>query len=165
MGTGFVAQHRTVSVAKRVEFLSDRMSYVVLRGCWCNIIVWNVHTPTEEKSDDSKNSFYEELQQVFNHFPKYHIKTLLNFNVKLGRENNFKLANGNESLYQNSNDNCVRIVNFTTSKYLVLMSTIFLHWNIHKYTWTSHDGKTHKHIDNILIDRRCHSSTLECMIF
>jgi len=31
------------------------MSYIVLRGRWCNIIVLNVHAPpSEEKSDDSK---------------------------------------------------------------------------------------------------------------
>jgi hypothetical protein len=36
-----------------------------------------VQTPSEEKSDDSKDSLYEELEQVFNHFPKYHIKILL----------------------------------------------------------------------------------------
>jgi len=33
-----------------------------LRGHWCNIIVLNVHAPREEKSDDSKDSFYEELE-------------------------------------------------------------------------------------------------------
>ena len=38
---------------KRFEFVSDRMSYTVLRGCWCNIVL-NVHAPIEEKSDDSK---------------------------------------------------------------------------------------------------------------
>ena len=36
-----------------------------MRGCWCNIIVLNVHVPSEEKSDESKDSFYEELGQVF----------------------------------------------------------------------------------------------------
>jgi len=30
-----------------------------------------------EKSDESKDSFYEELEQVFDHFPKYHMKMLL----------------------------------------------------------------------------------------
>jgi len=37
--------------------------YVVLRGRWCNIIVLNVHAPSEEKSDEAKDSFYEELQE------------------------------------------------------------------------------------------------------
>jgi hypothetical protein len=31
-----------------VEFVSDRMSYIILRGCWDNIIILNVHAPTEE---------------------------------------------------------------------------------------------------------------------
>ena len=58
------------SAVKRVEFVTDRMSYIVLRGRWCNIIVLNVHAPCEEKSDNSKDSFYEELEQLFDHFPK-----------------------------------------------------------------------------------------------
>jgi len=81
-----------------------------------------------------------------------------NFNEKVGRENIFKLTIGNESLHKVSNDNGVRIVNFATSKNLVVKSTVFPHRNIHKYTWTSPDGKTHNQIDHILIDRRRHSN-------
>ena len=67
------------------------MSYIVLRGRWCNIIVLNVHAPSEDKSDDTKDSFYGELEQVFDHFPKYDMKILLgDFNGKVGRENIFK---------------------------------------------------------------------------
>jgi len=65
LGKGFFVHHRLVSAVKRVEFVSDRVSYIVLRGCWVNIIILNVHAPSEEKSDDSKGSFYEELEQVF----------------------------------------------------------------------------------------------------
>jgi hypothetical protein len=57
----------------------------VLRGCWCNIIVLNAHAPTDQKGDDSKDSFCEELDGVFDHFPKYHTKILLGaFNAKMG---------------------------------------------------------------------------------
>jgi hypothetical protein len=69
--------------------------------------------------------FFEELEQVFHHIPKYHMKILLgDYNTK-GRENIFKLTIGNESLHQDSYDNGIRIVNFGTSKYLV-KSMMFL---------------------------------------
>ena len=37
---------------------------------------------------------------------------------------------------------------------------LFPHRNIHAYAWTSPDGKTHNHIDHILIDRRWRASVL-----
>ena len=49
-----------------------------------------MHAPSEEKSEESKDSFYEELEQVFDHFPKYHTKILLgDFNGKVERERVF----------------------------------------------------------------------------
>jgi len=87
LGTGFFVHHRIVSAVKRVNFVSDRLSYTVLRGSWHNIILVNVHATSEDKSDESKDIFYEELEQVFDHFPKYHMKMLLgDFNAKVGRD-------------------------------------------------------------------------------
>jgi predicted nucleotidyltransferase len=39
--------------------------HITLKGHWCDITVLNVHAPTEDKDDDIKDSFYEELEQVF----------------------------------------------------------------------------------------------------
>ena len=98
-----------------------RLSYIVLRGRWRNIVVVNVYAPNEKKSDEPKDCFYEELEQVFDHLPKHHTKMLLgDLNAAVGTENIFKPTIGQESLYQDSNDNGVRLVNFATSKNLVL---------------------------------------------
>jgi hypothetical protein len=67
------------------------MSYILLRGPRRHIIVLNVHAPTEDKTDEVKNSFYDELERVFDKFPKYHMGILLgDFNTKVGREGIFK---------------------------------------------------------------------------
>ena len=49
LGTGFFVHRRLVSAVKRIEFVSDRLSYIVPRGRWLHIIVVNVHAPSEEK--------------------------------------------------------------------------------------------------------------------
>jgi hypothetical protein len=94
------------------------------------------------------------------------MKILLgDFNAKLGRKDTFKLMIGNESSHEDSNDNGVRVVNFATSKNLVVKSTMFPHRNIHKCIWTSPDRKTHNQIDHVLIDKRWHSSILYVQSF
>ena len=56
LGTGLFVHQRIVSAVK-TEFVSDRVSCIVLRDHWCDIVVLNVLAPSEEKSDDSKGSF------------------------------------------------------------------------------------------------------------
>jgi hypothetical protein len=52
LGKGFFVHNSIISAVKRVEFVSDRMSYIILRGHWCHIVVLNVNAPTEDKTDD-----------------------------------------------------------------------------------------------------------------
>ena len=90
------------------------MPYIVLRVRSCNIVL-NVHVASEDKSDDSKDSFYEELEQVFDHFPKHHMKILLGkFDAKLGIQNILSLTNGNKSLPGDNGDKS-GVVDFATS--------------------------------------------------
>jgi hypothetical protein len=95
---------RIISAVKRVDFVIDRMTYIIRRGRWCHIIVLKVH-----KTNDVKDSFYKKLERLFDKFPKYHTKILLgDFNAKVGKEDIFKPTIGNESLHEISNDNGVR---------------------------------------------------------
>jgi hypothetical protein len=84
------------------------MSHIILRGHWCNIIVLNVHAPCKNKSDDVKDTFYQELRHIFYQFPRYNTKMLLgDFNAEVGREDIFKLVTGNDSSHGISNDDGV----------------------------------------------------------
>jgi hypothetical protein len=48
---------RIMSAVRRVEFVSDRMSYIILRDRWFHITVLNIHAPTEDNIDYVKDGF------------------------------------------------------------------------------------------------------------
>jgi exonuclease III len=100
--------------------------YIILRGHRHHIVVLNVHALTEDKIDDVRDSFYEELEHVFNTLSKYHMIILLGeFNAKVGKEDIFKPIIGIESLHEISNDNETRVVNFSTYKNLTVKNKMF----------------------------------------
>jgi hypothetical protein len=70
----WVQMHRMLSAVKRVEIVTDGMSHT---------IVLNIHDPTEVKPYDVKDSFYEEVDCVFNKFPIHDTKILIDFNAKV----------------------------------------------------------------------------------
>lgn len=48
------------STAGRIEFLSDRISHIVLKDPWCDTVVINAH------AEVLKESLYTKLDPVFN---------------------------------------------------------------------------------------------------
>jgi hypothetical protein len=117
LGAGIFVDHREISAVKRVEFVSDRMTYIVLRGRWCKIIFLTCMHQVRRKVMIQKSFFFNKLQQVLDYFPKYNKKNLLRYFIaKLGRENIFTLKDGNNTLYLDINDSGVRTVNVATSK-------------------------------------------------
>jgi hypothetical protein len=87
--TVFFIHKGKISSVKRVEFISDRISYITLRG-QCDIVL-NVHAPTEDKSGGAKGSFYKEPECVLSWVPKYHMTILLGgINPRVRREDIFK---------------------------------------------------------------------------
>jgi hypothetical protein len=84
-----------------------------------------------------KDSFYGELERVFDKFPKSHMNILLgDFHIK---------------------------IHLKISESKVRCSHIATYINIR--TWISPDGKTHNQICPVLIDRQRHSSALDIQSF
>jgi hypothetical protein len=66
----------------RVEFVSDAMSYLILRGRWCYSYVYS---STQHKFGDKQDILYEELGCVRDQFLKSPMKILLgDFSAKVG---------------------------------------------------------------------------------
>jgi hypothetical protein len=87
------------------------------------------------------------------------------FTAKIGREDIFKPTIENQSLHAIGNDDGVRVVNFATSKYLTVKSTI-------SYIATSiyilgrlQVGKTYNQIGQILIDRQRHLNVHDVRLY
>jgi len=58
-----------------------------------------VRAPTVNSNDDSKDNFYEELEQVFDHFPTYNMQIPLGcFKAKFGTEDKFKPTTGKDHI-------------------------------------------------------------------
>jgi hypothetical protein len=111
-----------------------------------------VQAPCEDKSNDVKDSFYEELARVFHQFPRYDRNILLgDFNAKVGREDIFKPTIGNESSHEISNDNEVRVINFQHLKTWLSKAPCSLIATFINTPGPSPNGKTHNQIDHVLI--------------
>jgi hypothetical protein len=81
------------------------------------VVVVNVHSLYEDKSDGVKDSFCEEVGCVSDQFPRSDMKMFLgDFNANVGREDIFRPAIWSESSLEISNYNGARVVNFELLK-------------------------------------------------
>ena len=137
-----------------MEFISDHVYCIALKNRWRDIIVVNVRSSLKDNADYIKENFYEEIERLFDQLPAYHMKILLDdFNAKAGRENILQPTIGNRSVHSECNDNGIRLLNFPTSKNLIVESKKISHRNIYKYTWTLPNGITRNKIIHVLVDR------------
>jgi hypothetical protein len=97
------------------------MSCVTLRSCWCDVIVLNVHAPTQYKGDSTKHGSYEEVESVFGQFWKFQMKILLgDFNAKVGREESRWLVT-EISLYNYESQIYTTFINRDNNRFLPLL--------------------------------------------
>jgi exonuclease III len=63
-----------------------------IKGKFNNLFITSVHAPTEEKSDEQKKKFYEDLQIAHNKIPKHNIIIILgHLNAKIGKEEVYQM--------------------------------------------------------------------------
>lgn len=141
-GVGFIVNDKISHKVKKFKAVNDRICYIELECRWFNVILINGYAPTEDKEDEVKDIFYENLDNVCDRIPTNKVKILLeDFNAKIGQEVVYRPTIGKKSLHKISNDNGTRLVNFAMTRSMIVSSTTFPHKDIHKETWISPSGQ------------------------
>jgi hydroxypyruvate isomerase len=71
-----------------------------------NLSIISAYAPTEEKTDEEKEKYYEDLQMVYNKVPKHDIVIILgSLNAKVGKEDVFQNVAGKHTLHETTNRN------------------------------------------------------------
>jgi len=63
-GTGFAVHRSIVPLAIEFKSANPRISTLTIKRKFFNITFLNGHAPTEEKSPEKKDEFYENLEQT-----------------------------------------------------------------------------------------------------
>ncbi|KAL4143409.1 hypothetical protein QTP88_005744 [Uroleucon formosanum] len=131
-GTGFAVHKSIVPLVTEFKSTNPRISILTIKGKFFDITFLNGHAPTEEKTPEEKDDFYENLEQTLNEIPRNRIRIVLgDFNAKLGKENIFRTTIG-----------------------LVVKSTMFPRKDIYKGTWKAPNSRYTNQIDHVMINTR-----------
>lgn len=154
-GVGFVINESILTHVKAFQAISERMCYIRLTGHIIDIVIINCYAPTEEKGEDIKESFYEELDKVWDSISNYCVKIVIgDFNAKVGREEMYQPTIGRESLHDRSNDNGTRLIHFCMTNGLTLSNTYFPRKDIYKQTWVASNRVVKNQIDHVMIQSK-----------
>jgi len=141
LGTRFALQKYIVPLVKEFKDINPRISMLTIDVQWFIVSFIIVHIPTEDNSQEEKETFYEDLKSVLNSIPSNRIQIVLgDLNAKVGKETMFSQVVEKHSVHNETNDNGLKLIDLAVRKGLVIKSTMVPHKNIHKMTWRSPDG-------------------------
>lgn len=132
------------------RFNSDHVKMTIIQA----------YAPTNADTEVSKDQFYEQLQAVYENTPKHDIIVSMgDWNAKVGRQMPGEGGIvGTHALVAERNDNGERFVASCTANNMAIVTTQFKQKEVHKYTWTSPDGRTRNQIDYITVNGKFRSS-------
>jgi hypothetical protein len=94
-----------------------------------NYSLINIHAPTNESEEETKDQFYEQLEracavgQV-----AYAVKLVMeDANAKVGRETLHQPTTGKHNLHESANENGLRLVDFSAGRQMAIKSTYLMH--------------------------------------
>jgi exonuclease III len=131
-GCGFIFSKKVKHMV--LDFIPSDHSICTLRikGRFNNFSLVCAHALTEKKNEDTKDIFYEHLENTIIKCPKSDVKILLgDFNAKIGSEDPENAVVGKYGLHKESKNNGPRLTGLANALNMVIGSTTFTYKNIH----------------------------------
>uniref|UniRef100_A0A8D8V6E2 Craniofacial development protein 2 n=1 Tax=Cacopsylla melanoneura TaxID=428564 RepID=A0A8D8V6E2_9HEMI len=162
LGTGFIINKSVRGSIMEYNYTNDRICGIRLKGKFRNISIISVHAPTEEKSDEDKEIFYDGLDQLLSQIPRYDIKLIMgDFNAQIGKHEDQAEVAGKYSLHKENSKNGDYLTDFAAQNKLFIRSTSFQHKTIHLGTWKIPGRDEVNQIDHVLVSKRHYSSIMD----
>ena len=147
-----------------IEFepINGRILRARFQTKYFKLIIIQIYAPAEDHNEESKESYYEQLQCICQKIPKYDLLIVMgDFNAKIRNDNK-----GYEDILGIHgigvlNDNGQRLIDFCQLNDLVIGGSLFQHKDIHKTTWTASNGLIKNQIDHFCIKRKFRRSLLD----
>ena len=152
-GVAMIISQKTVKSLESWNPVNDRIMTARFHSRYIKTTLIQVYAPTNDADDDTKDDFYDQLQKTVDEVPGHDMLIImgdLNAKVGLPQEEEEEII-GMHGLKCERNDNGERFVDFCTAHRCPIMTTMFPHKDIHKYTWTSPDGKYRNQIDHFAV--------------
>ena len=124
--SGNSSSHRDLLPAFDPRFKSKHIKTTIIQ----------VYAPTNDADTNEKDGFFELLQQVYDRTPRHDIIiTMGNWNAKLGHQMEGENGVvGRHGLGSDRSDNGERFIEFCAANNMAIITTMFPHKDIHKYT-------------------------------
>uniref|UniRef100_A0A8D9DTK6 Craniofacial development protein 2 n=1 Tax=Cacopsylla melanoneura TaxID=428564 RepID=A0A8D9DTK6_9HEMI len=161
-GTGFLINKTVRGSIMEYQTVSDKICKIRLKGKFRNITIVSIHAPTEEKSEEIKETFYESLDEVLSQVQKYdQILVIGDFNAQVGSMESQSDVAGKFTVHDYNNNNGDYMAEFAARNKLFIRSTSFQHKKIHLGTWKVRGSNQVNQIDHVLVSKRHISSVLD----
>lgn len=125
LGTGFAVHESIIHTVKNFKDINPRISTITIKTNGLDIVIINVHAPTEDKEDCEKEEFYTTLEDVYNGSAGSIKIVVGDLNAKVGRELEYRATPGGHSLHERTNSNGSMLIDFAVGKGMVIKSTMF----------------------------------------
>ena len=162
-GVGIALDAHAWAALRHYQAVSPRILTAEFLSLMGPLMIVVVYAPTEDSSEEDKEQFYSELDEVMR---KANGLTMVmgDFNASIGES--VQGVVGPHALGKRTSSNGEKLVSFASAHGMCVTNTVFPHKRIHQYSWYPPNPRAQASLkDYILVKQRLRPSVLDTRVF